>query len=76
MKANTYLHMDEHFRLHAELRSTLDNLVVDFEDEGTTDELSDYINTFLNNWLISHIQTIDTKFGAWAKENGVNITEA
>ncbi|MBU1241552.1 bacteriohemerythrin [Myxococcota bacterium] len=76
MKANNYPHMAEHFSRHQELRETLSNLVTDFEEEGTTDDLSDYINTFLNNWLIEHIKTIDTKFASWAKENGVSIVDA
>ncbi len=76
MKASKYPYMAEHLGKHQELSETLTNLVTDFEEEGVTDDLSDYINTFLNNWLIDHIKTIDTKFATWTRDNGYSIVEA
>lgn len=54
---------------HAEFKKTLNNLVRDFEEEGSTQAVATSINTFLNNWLIKHIQTVDLKFGEFLKED-------
>jgi hemerythrin len=64
-----YAGLPEHKAKHDELRSTLANLVKDFEDEGVTSKLAAAIDSFLGNWLIQHIHEIDTKFAAFAKKN-------
>ena len=75
MTAHGYPGFAEHLQKHDELRRTLTDLVLDFEEDGPTQILADAINTFLGNWLIKHIQQIDLKFGAFVKEKGIVITE-
>jgi hemerythrin len=74
MTANRYASLQEHMAKHDELRSTLTNLVKDFEDEGITQNLTDAIDTFLGNWLIQHIQEVDTRFGAFVREKKITLS--
>jgi hemerythrin len=74
MSQNNYAGLQEHKAKHDELRSTLANLVKDFEDEGVSPKLSEAIDTFLGNWLIRHIQEVDMKFGAFAREKKIVIS--
>jgi hemerythrin len=64
-----YTGLQEHQARHNELRTTLTNLVKDFEDEGVTSKLADAIDSFLGNWLVQHIHEIDKKFAAFAKKS-------
>ncbi|MBT3193621.1 MAG: hemerythrin family protein [Verrucomicrobia bacterium] len=57
-----------HRAKHDELRKTLDGLVQDFREDGPTEELAEAVDTFLGNWLITHIREIDTKLGAFLAE--------
>jgi hemerythrin len=68
MSASGYPGLVEHHAKHAELQTTLGNLVDDFQEEGATHILADFLQTFLGNWLIEHIQTVDVLFGAHLKE--------
>lgn len=67
MTAHQYPALPEHAQLHASLKGTLKNLVQDFEEEGPTHDLAAYIDTFLRNWLITHIQQVDSRFGAFVR---------
>jgi hemerythrin len=64
----SYPELQEHKARHNELRSTLANLVKDFEEEGVTSNLAAAVDSFLGNWLVQHIHEIDTKFAAFAKK--------
>jgi len=64
-----YPSLQEHKGKHNELRTTLANLVKDFEDEGVTSSLADAIDSFLGNWLVQHIHEVDKKFAAFAKKS-------
>jgi hemerythrin len=68
-----YPGLDAHKAKHEELRVTVANLVQDFEEEGETHSLEGAIDTFLGNWLITHIQTTDQLFGVFVRENGIVI---
>ena len=73
MLANNYPEMDAHKAKHNELRKTLNDLVRDYDEEGATHELADYINNFLGNWLVTHIKEVDVKLGKFLKEKGVKL---
>ncbi len=75
MSANAYPGLEEHKAEHEELTRALNNLVQDFEEEGVTRPLTDSINTLLANWLVKHIKSADTQFGAFLKEKGIALTE-
>jgi hemerythrin len=74
MAAHNYPGLAEHHQQHAEIMTTLTDLVQDFEEEGPSPVLVDAINIFLGNWLIKHIQQVDRKFGDFVKEKGISIT--
>jgi hemerythrin len=74
MASNNYPGFQAHKAKHDELRSTLANLVKDYEDEGITANLTESIDTFLGNWLIKHIQEVDMRFGAFIKEKNIVLS--
>jgi len=65
MQESNYPAFAEHKAKHDELRTTLSNLVRDYQEEGATQDLADAIETFLGNWLLNHIREVDMKFGAF-----------
>ena len=75
MAAHNYGGLDEHKAKHDELRQTLADLVQDYREEGVTYKLADAVDTFLGNWLIKHIQTVDIKFGTFVREEGIVLSE-
>jgi hemerythrin len=74
MSANKYAGLGDHKAKHDELRTTLASLVKEFEEEGATTQLANAVDTFLGNWLIRHIQEVDMKFGAFIKENKIDLS--
>lgn len=73
MAANSYPELKEHKAKHDGLRTTLANLVKEFEEEGATTQLSEAIDTFLGHWLIRHIREVDIRFGSFVKENKIVV---
>jgi len=65
MTESGYGAVAEHKARHDGLRSTLDGLVKEFEEEGITAGLANALETFLGNWLIQHIKEFDLRFGAF-----------
>jgi len=74
MNESSYPGMDAHLAKHEELRQTVANLIADYEEEGETAQLESAVETFLGNWLITHIRDTDQLFGAYIKENGVVLS--
>ena len=74
MAESGYPGMDAHMAKHEKLKKTLADLVGDFEEEGATQILAEYMDTFLGNWLIRHIQEVDMKLCAFFKEKGIHIS--
>ncbi len=70
MKELDYPRIETHIQQHKEFVSTLNHMVEDFEEDGATEALSTSINTYLINWLIKHIKSIDLKFGEFLREKG------
>ena len=66
-----YPEIEDHKQRHKEFVSTLNHMVEDFEEDGATEALSTSINTYLMNWLIKHIKSIDCKFGEFLQEKGI-----
>lgn len=60
---------------HQEFMAALKNLEQDFEEEGSTRALADSINTFLLNWLTTHIRGLDHQFAGFLAEKGAVIEE-
>ncbi|MFC2133109.1 bacteriohemerythrin [Bacteroidota bacterium] len=73
MGANNYPEFEEHRKMHEELKKTLEDLVQDYDEEGATHMLADYLNNFLSNWLINHIKEVDLKFGKFLQEKGISL---
>jgi hemerythrin len=74
MTQTRYPGMSEHVAKHDELRETVAHLVEDFEDEGATPALDQAVETFLGNWLVTHIRDVDQLFGAYVKEQGITLS--
>jgi hemerythrin len=63
MRAVNYPFAVDHIAQHNELISKL-NLIAENVANGTLDRIS--VETFLSNWLLSHIGASDTKLAAYA----------
>jgi hemerythrin len=74
MTESKYEAIQEHKAKHNELRTTLGNLVKDFEDEGITANLAQAIDSFLGNWLFQHLREVDMKFAAFIKEGRIGLS--
>jgi hemerythrin len=75
MVALGYPQYDYHKGQHTEFVTTLKNLELDFEEEGATEALAESINTFMFNWLVNHIKTVDVAFGRFLEEKGATMQE-
>ncbi|MHA1963380.1 MAG: bacteriohemerythrin [Candidatus Thorarchaeota archaeon] len=65
-----YPGFDAHKQQHEEFKSTLNEMVLEFEEDGATTQLSEWINNYLINWLVKHIKSIDTKLSEFLQEKG------
>jgi hemerythrin len=74
MRESGYPGMDEHLAKHAELQQTVANLVADYEEEGETAALETAVETFLGNWLLTHIRDTDQLFGAYVRDNDIVLS--
>ena len=70
MTENDYPKFTEHHKLHEDFKSRLNLMVQDFEEEGATSGLSEEITSYLTNWLVNHIQGIDTELGKILQDKG------
>jgi hemerythrin len=75
MTEHNYPGKEFHQKQHNEFTNVLNNLVQDFEEDGATQLLADSIDTFLVNWLLTHIKGSDVAFGKFLIENGFVGTE-
>jgi hemerythrin len=71
MDENNYPGLGEQKQQHEEFKTTLNNIVEDYKEEGTTTEIATAINVFLLNWLIKHIQGSDSKLGKFLTNKGL-----
>ena len=74
MQESSYTEYQDHKAKHDALRSTLKNLVADYQDEGATHDLAQAIETLIGNWLIEHICNVDQKFGAFVEKSGTKFS--
>ena len=75
MEENDYPGLDEQKRQHEEFKVTLNNIVEDYKEEGTTTAIAESINVFLLNWLIKHIKGTDSKLGEFLTEKELTDIE-
>lgn len=71
MEENDYPGLDEQKKQHEEFKVTLNNIVEDYKEEGTTTAIAESINVFLLNWLIKHIKGTDSKLDEFLTEKGL-----
>ena len=69
MEVNGYPEFEEHKAKHEALRKTLTAMSEEFIEDGATDILAKSVETFLGNWLIKHIETVDKRFAAFIHES-------
>jgi len=65
-----YLGLDVHRKQHDDFKSTLNEMVMEFEEDGATAQLSEWVNQYLINWLVDHIKSIDTKLAVFLNDKG------
>ncbi|MFW9920446.1 MAG: bacteriohemerythrin [Candidatus Thorarchaeota archaeon] len=70
MKEQNYPAIDLHLKQHEEFKAMVKTMITDFQEEGPTPALGKSINTYLMNWLVDHIKSIDTKFGEFLRSKG------
>ncbi len=70
MKEMSYPGLDIQIQQHEEFKSSLKHMVTEFEEDGATAQLSEGVNTYLINWLLKHIKSIDSKFGEFLHKKG------
>ncbi len=75
MAASDYPGLREHEAQHEELRGALGRLVDDFQEEGATHILADFLRTFLGNWLVNHIRDVDVRFGTYLRDKGIELAD-
>ena len=66
----TYPGFDINKEQHEKFKTTLKEMVMEFEEDGATAQLGEWVNNYLINWLVDHIKTIDTKLGQFLREKG------
>lgn len=74
MKEMNYPGLKHHKIQHEEFKVTLQNLTIDFEEDGATQSLAESVNTFLLNWLVTHIKAVDIKFGTFLNQKGLSLS--
>ena len=70
MAENDYPGLDHQKKQHEEFKTSLKNLVDDYEYEGVTRALTTSVNVFLLNGLVNHIKGVDHKLGEFLQEKG------
>ncbi|MFW9768908.1 MAG: bacteriohemerythrin [Candidatus Thorarchaeota archaeon] len=70
MKELGYPGFDVHRGQHDDFKSTLNEMVMEFEEDGATAQLSEWVNQYLINWLVNHIKSIDTKLAVFLQDKG------
>ena len=75
MEDNDYPGLKEQKQQREEFKMTLNNILEDYKEEGTTAEIATAINVFLLNWLIKHIMGSDSKHGNFLTEKGYDSTQ-
>lgn len=76
MADHHYPELDEHKQRHQELRQTLKQLEVDFDEEGVAPTLARAIDTLLSKWLVRHIREVDQRLGTFLKERGIVVSQS
>ena len=65
-----YPDFNPHKQQHEEFKTTLKEMVLEFEEDGATAQLGEWVNNYLINWLVKHIKSIDTKLSEFLQEKG------
>ena len=69
MQSNAYPEFDAHKKMHEDLKKQLGDLDAEVKKQPLVGTLK--LSTFLFNWLTSHIQKEDKKYGAYLNAKGV-----
>ena len=59
-----------HVKLHEEFKKTVGELVREFNETGSTEELRSNLNRTVVRWLVNHIYGEDKKIGVHITESG------
>ncbi len=70
MQTHGYPDFEAHKKLHDELKTQLGDLDAEVKKQPLVGTLK--LSTFLYNWLTSHIQKTDKKYGEYLNAKGIN----
>jgi len=65
-----YPDYENHKQIHEDFKVTVGELVHEFEENGSTMELSSNVNKIVVRWLVNHIQREDKKIGEHIRSLG------
>jgi len=68
-----YPDYERHKQLHEDFKVTVGGLVKEFNESGSSTELSHDLNIIVVKWLVNHIQGEDKKIGKHIRESGYRI---
>ena len=72
MQANGYPDLPKHKVIHADLVKQVLELQKKFQTEGAGGILTMKVLSFLKDWLVTHIQGEDKKYGVFLNAKGIN----
>lgn len=72
MALHDYPGLEEQKEQHEQFKTTLNNILEDYQDEGPTQSLATSINVFLLNWLVGHIKGVDLKLGQFLSARNIS----
>ena len=61
-----------HKALHADFHADFQKLKDDYHKNGTSVQLTTKLQSFIIDWFIKHIKTIDVQFGKYYNEQNIN----
>lgn len=73
MRRTGFPGLADHLKKHDEFTSTLADLEEEFREDGATHMLAESLDTFLVNWLVKHISSVDVEFGKFLGEKGITL---
>ena len=62
---------EQHKQLHDDFKVTVGELVKQFKESGSSEELSNLLNKTVATWLIRHIQREDKKIGVFIQSGKI-----
>ena len=70
MTQNNYPDYEHHKKKHEDFKQTVTELIVRYQESGSTSELCREVSSIIVRWLITHISQVDRKLADFVKLAG------